>query len=319
MPERPLEGKVAIVTGGGGGIGRAHALALARYGASVLVNDYGPNLDGSGNDPTRSEAVAREIRDAGGEAIGDHGDVGSWADAEAMVAQAVDRFGGVDILINNAGILRPKTLVGMTEADVAPVLHVHLMGTFAMTHHVAVHWRQRFKEGGFGGGRLINTTSASGLYGFAQANYAAAKAGIAALTAIAALELSAYGATANAISPVALTRMSTGIAPETHVPEHAAELASWLATDAAASINGHVFNVGGGHISIADRWHTGASADKSGLWTLADLGTLVPGLAARSAPFPDTLGYYPDEPRSPLLPKLEVPSGRSPGSQGEKR
>lgn len=319
MPEQALAGKVAIVTGAGGGIGRAHALTLARYGAKVLVNDYGPNMDGSGVDPTRSDAVVRQIVDAGGEAIGDAGDVGSWADAEAMVAKVIDRFGAVDILINNAGILRPKTLVGMSEADVAAVLHVHLMGTFAMTHFAAVHWRQRFKEQGIGGGRLINTTSASGLYGFAQANYAAAKAGIAAVTAIAALELAPYGTTANAISPVALTRMSTGIAPDHFTADHAAELACWLASDQAREISGYVFNIGGGHISIADRWHTGASADKSGLWTLDELDAVVPDLVGRAQPFPDTLGYYPGEPRSPLLPKLEVPSGRSPSSQGDKR
>lgn len=316
MASRPLDGKSAIVTGAGGGIGRAHALALARYGARVLVNDHGPSLDGSGVDPTRSEAVVREIIDLGGEAVGDAGDVGCWADAQAMVAKALDSFGSVDILINNAGILRPKTLVGMTEADVEPVLRVHLMGTFAMTHYVAVHWRQRFKESGVGGGRLINTTSAAGLYGFAQANYAAAKAGIAAVTAIAAIELARYEATANAISPVALTRMSTGIAPDSHTPDHAAELACWLATPDARDISGRVFNVGGGHLSIADRWHTGASADKAGLWTLADLDTLVPALAARAAPHPDTLGYYPGEGRSPLLPKLEVPSDKTSHSQG---
>lgn len=316
---RPLSGKVAIVTGAGGGIGRGHALALARYGAKVVVNDYGPNMDGSGVDPTRSDAVVREIIDGGGEAIGDAGDVGNWRDAEAMVARAVDRFGRLDILVNNAGILRPKTLVGMSEADVAPLIHVHLMGTFAMTHFAAVHWRRSFKEQGLSGGRLINTTSASGLYGFAQANYAAAKAGIAAVTMIAALELAAYGVTANAIAPVALSRMSTGIAPDHFTPDHPAELACWLATDTAAAITGHVFNVGGGHISVADRWHTGPSANKDGVWTLDELGALMPDLAARASPFPDTLGYYPDEPRSPLLPTLEVPSGRAAATLGDKK
>ena len=309
---QPLTGKVAIVTGAGGGIGRAHALALARYGAKVLVNDYGGKVDGVGVDPASASAVAEEIVRAGGEAIADGGDVGSWADAETMVAKAIDRFGAVDVLVNNAGILRPKTLVGMAEADVTSVLHVHLMGTFAMTHYVSMHWRERSKERGIGGGRLINTTSAAGLFGFAQANYAAAKAGIAALTQIAAIEFARYGATANAIAPTALTRMSEGIAPENHTPEHAAELACWLATEAAAEITGRVFNVGGGHVSVVDRWHTGESADKDGLWTLEDLGLVLPQLVANAAAHPDTQGFYPGEPRSPLLPKkIDMPSGAS--------
>jgi len=328
MPDAlPLAGKVAIVTGAGGGIGRAHALALARYGAKLLVNDYGPNMDGSGVDPTRSDAVVREIVNRGGQAIGDAGDVGSWADAEAMVAKAVDHFGGIDILVNNAGILRPKTLVGMSEVDVAPVIHVHLMGTFAMTHFAALHWRARFKKSGATGGRLINTTSASGLYGFAQANYAAAKAGIAAITAIAALELTPYGVTANAVAPVAVSRMSEGIAPDHFTPEHPAELVCWLASDAASAISGLVFNVGGGHVSIADRWHTGASADKAGLWSMEELGALIPDLAARAAPSTCTVSAPRSRPlpsrwsasrsdpaprcwpRSPLLPCIEVPRG----------
>lgn len=309
MAEARLSGKVALVTGAGGGIGRAHALALARHGARVVVNDYGGAMDGAGADASRAAAVADEVVKMGGEAIANGGDVGSWGDAEGMVADAIQHFGALDILINNAGILRPKTLVGMTEHDVRSVLQVHLVGSFATTHFAASHWRQRYKERGISGGRLINTTSASGLFGFAQANYAAAKAGIAALTQIAALELASYRVTANAISPIALTRMSEGIAPETHTPDHAAELACWLASEAAEGITGHIFNVGGGHLSIADRWHTGPSADKPGLWTLDELEGLVPDLVSRAAPHPDALGYYPDEPRSPLLPRIEMPRG----------
>lgn len=317
MADRLLEGKVALVTGAGGGIGRSHALTLARYGARVVVNDYGGAMDGSGVDAGLSRAVVSEIEQLGGEALADAGDVGSWADAERMVSAAIDRFGGLDILVNNAGILRPKTLVGMSEQDVASVVHVHLTGTFAMTHFAAMHWRARFKENGIRGGRLVNTTSASGLYGFAQANYAAAKAGIAALTAIAATELAPYGVTANAIAPVALTRMSVGMAPETHTPDHAAELACWLASPAADRVTGQVFNVGGGHISVVDRAHTGPAIDKEGLWTAGQLDAEMPVLMAAAKPFPDVLGYYPGEPRSPLLPVIEVPRGndaaRNPG------
>ena len=309
MAEPPLKGRVALVTGAGGGIGRAHALALARYGARVVVNDYGGAMDGTGADAAPATAVVREIEALGGEALADGGDVGNWADAERMINLAVDRFGGLDILVNNAGILRPKTLVGMSEEDVVSVIRVHLIGSFATTHFAAIHWRQRFKEQGLSGGRLINTSSASGLYGFAQANYAAAKAGVATLTMIAALELAPYGVTANAIAPIATTRMSVGIVPDTHTPDHAAELTAWLATDAAKGVTGRMFNVGGGHVSIADRWHTGPSVDKAGLWTLAELGDAVPNLVAAAALHPDFLGYYPDEPRSDLLPAIAMPRG----------
>ena len=307
MSDRRLAGRVAVVTGAGRGIGRLHALALARLGACVVVNDCGGAMDGAGCDPGAATSVVREIVESGGEAVADAGDVGSWADAGALVGRAIAHFGAIDILVNNAGILRPRTLVGMTEEDVTAVLRVHLFGSFATTHFAAAHWRDRFKEKGIAGGRLINTTSASGLFGHGQANYAAAKAGIAALTAVAASELGRYGATANAIAPIALTRMSTGIAPERFTPEHAAELVCWLSTDAARQVTGHVFNVGGGHISVAERWHTGPAIDKQGLWSVEELDAAIPGLLASAAPHPDLMGYYPGEARSPLLPDLRLP------------
>lgn len=320
MSSLPLAGKVALVTGAGGGIGRAHALTLARYGARVVVNDLGGTVDGTGADAGPAATAVQEICAGGGEATADTGDVSNWGEAQAMVERALATYGRLDILVNNAGILRPKTLVGMSEQDAASLIRVHLMGSFATTHFAAVHWRERFKADGTGGGRLVNTTSAAGLFGFAQANYAAAKAGIAALTMVAAIELAAYGATANAIAPVAASRMSAGIAPPTHTPDHAAELACWLASDGAGAVNGRVFNVGGGHVSVVDRWHTGASADKAGVWTLDELESLVPNLLAAAAPHPDFLGYYPGEPRSPLLPNIELPQGRGPsersGAQG---
>ena len=309
MADLPLAGRVALVTGGGGGIGRQHALALARLGARVVVNDYGGSVEGSGSDSGAATAVAREIVAAGGQALADAGDVGCWADAEAMVRRAIDNFGGLDILVNNAGILRPRTLVGMTEDDVRSVLHVHLFGTFATTHFAAAHWRDRFKSSAQTGGRLINTTSAAGLFGAGQANYSAAKAGIAALTMVAAAELVRYGATANAIAPIALTRMSVGIAPEHFTPEHAADLVCWLAGTTAQHTTGQVFNVGGGHISVVDRWHTGPGIDQSQGWSLADLDVAMPALLARAAPHPDLMGYYPGDLRSPLLPDLRLPGG----------
>ena len=303
-----LAGKVALVTGAGGGLGRQHALTLARLGARVVVNDYGGSVDGKGSDAGAAAVVAQEIIAAGGHAVADAGDVGSWSDAQAMVCRALDNFGGIDILVNNAGILRPRTLVSMTEEDVRSVLHVHLFGSFATTHFAAAHWRDRYKSQGRGGGRLVNTTSAAGLFGAGQANYAAAKAGIAALTMVAATELARYGATANAVAPIALTRMSTGILPDTFSPDHVSELVAWLASEPAQDITGHVFSVGGGHISVVDRWHTGTAIDKPGLWNVDELDAAIPGLVASAAPHPDLVGYYPGQERSPVLPEIRLPS-----------
>lgn len=304
-----LAGRVALVTGAGGGLGRSHALALARCGARVVVNDFGPAMDGSGSDPSAADRVVEEIRSSGGQAIANAGDVGSWRDAEAMVAQAISEFGALDILVNNAGILRARTLVGMEERDIADVLRVHLFGTLATTHFAAVHWRDRAKAGGPTGARLINTTSASGLFSAGQANYDAAKAGIAAMTGVAANELARYGVTANAIAPMALSRMSTGILPERFTPDHSSELVCWLASVAADSVTGRVFNVGGGHIGVVDRWHTGPSLNRDGLWQIQDLDSALPALLASAAPYPDLMGYYPDEPRPPHFPQLQLPHG----------
>ncbi len=307
-----LAGRVALVTGAGAGLGRAYALALARHGARVVVNDYGPAVDGSGSNPNAAELVVDEIRRQGGQAVANAGDVGAWADAEAMVAQAITHFGALDILVNNAGILRPRTLVGMSERDAADVLRVHLFGTMASTHFAAMHWRDRAKAGGPTGARLINTTSASGLFSAGQANYDAAKAGIAAMTGVAANELARYGVTANAVAPMALSRMSTGILPARFTPDHAAELVCWLASKASDGVNGRVFSVGGGHIGVVDRWHTGPSLNREGLWHLRDLDNVLPGLVARAAPHPDLMGYYPEEPRPPDLPQLQLPRGDLP-------
>lgn len=311
----PLQGRVALVTGAGGGLGRSHALALARYGARVVVNDFGPAMDGSGSDPSAAHRVAEEIRSSGGQAVANAGDVGSWRDAESMVAQAISAFGALDILVNNAGILRPRTLVGMEERDIADVLRVHLFGTLATTHFAAMHWRDRSKASGPTGGRLINTTSASGLFSAGQANYDAAKAGIAAMTGVAANELARYGVTANAVAPMALSRMSTGMLPERFTPEHSSELVCWLASAAADRVTGRVFNVGGGHIGVVDRWHTGASLNLDGLWQLHELDRALPDLLARAAPHPDLMGYYPDEPRPPGFPELRLPRGDTLTSQ----
>ena len=315
--DRPLAGRAALVTGAGRGLGREYALTLARLGAAVLVNDLGSAVDGTaggaGADAGAAQAVADEITAAGGRAVADRGDVRDWAAAGALVGRAVGAFGRLDVLVNNAGILRPRTLAGMTEAEWDDVIAVHLRGSAAMTHFAAVHWREQAKAGQQAGGRLINTTSGSGLYGNGQANYAAAKAGIAALTLIAADELARYAVTANAVAPIARTRMAIGSIPESYRPQAAAVLVGWLASARSAGVTGRVFNVGGGHVSIADGWHAGPAADRAGPWTLAELDQIVPGLAARAKPRPDLLGYYPAEPRSPHLPDLRYTVPGPPG------
>ena len=204
-----LEGKVAIVTGAGRGIGREHALALAGAGAKVVVNDLGGSLAGEGTDSTPAEQVAEEIRALGSEAVADSENVADFGGAERMVRHAIDDLGGLDILVCNAGILRDRMLVNMDEAEWDAVIDVHLKGHFAPTHHAAAYWRERSKAGEAVRGRVICTSSPSGVFGnIGQANYGAAKAGIAAFTIIAAQELGRYGVTVNCIAPNARTRMT---------------------------------------------------------------------------------------------------------------
>ena len=207
-----LDGKVAIVTGGGRGLGRAHCLALAARGAAVVVNDPGVGLHGESTGETPAEAVVAEITAAGGRAIADHSSVTDWPATEKLVALAAGEFGHLDIVVNNAGILRDRMLFSMAEEEFDAVIAVHLKGTFAMTRHACAYWRAEAKRGTGRGGRIINTTSGTGLFGtVGQANYGAAKAGIISLTTIAAMEMARYGVTVNAISPIALTRMTDGI------------------------------------------------------------------------------------------------------------
>ncbi len=241
------EGRVAIVTGAARGIGREHAISLARHGAKVVVNDLGGNMDGTGADASPAQQVVDEIKGFGGEAIANGDNVASFDGAEAMIRQAVDTFGDLHIVVNNAGILRDRVLANMTEAEWDAVINVHLKGTFAPSRHAAAYWREQAKAGNPVSGRIINTTSVSGIYGNpGQTNYGAAKAGIAAFTNIAAMELPRYGVTVNAVGPVALTRMTEGLGPapetdearEARAPHWIAPIVTWLASEESARRHG---------------------------------------------------------------------------------
>jgi NAD(P)-dependent dehydrogenase (short-subunit alcohol dehydrogenase family) len=281
-----LEGKVAIVTGAGRGIGRAEALLLAREGAAVVVNDLGGEWDGTGNDTRAAQQVVDEITADGGRASANYEDIASWDGARALVDQAVGDFGRIDVLVNNAGILRDRVLVNMTEEDWDAVVRVHLKGHAATTHHAANHWRARQKSGEEVSGRIVNTASESGIIGMAgQGNYAAAKAGIAALTMVAARELKRYGVTANCIAPRARTRLITqtfgdavmGAPDDPNVfdefaPENVAPLVGFLASDAAAHISGQLFVVFGGTIIRQQPWTAAGTISTGGRWDLDRLG-----------------------------------------------
>jgi len=284
------EGRIAIVTGAGRGIGREHALSLAAHGARVVVNDLGGARDGSGASAGPAEEVVATIRSAGGEAVVNADDVSDWGGAERLVRQAVDTFGGLDVLVNNAGILRDRMLVNMTEAEWDAVITVHLKGTFAPAHFAAAYWRDRSKAMGRGvDARLINTTSISGMFGNAgQTNYGAAKAGIAAFTVIAGRELARYGVTVNAVAPGALTRMtedlSLGQASEADRdamhPRWIAPIVTWLASRESSGVTGRIFEATGRLFAVAEGWHRGPGAEPVDDPTR--LGPIVADLVARA-------------------------------------
>jgi NAD(P)-dependent dehydrogenase (short-subunit alcohol dehydrogenase family) len=279
MPD--LSGKVAIVTGAGRGIGRDHALALARAGAKVLVNDLGASLAGEGSDVTPAEQVVEEIEALGGEAAADGENVADFAGAERMVKHAVDALGGLDILVNNAGILRDRMLVNMDEAEWDAVINVHLKGHFAPTRHAAAYWRERSKSGETVRARVICTSSPSGVFGnVGQANYGAAKAGIAGFTLIAAQELGRYGATVNCLAPNARTRMTEQAfgdiaAPESGFdpmdPANMAPVVLALCADEAQDITGQCFFVYGGAVNVLHGWSGGELFSRDGRWDADDL------------------------------------------------
>ncbi len=270
-----LDGKVAIVTGAGRGIGREEALLLASEGAKVIVNDVGAD--------SPAPEVVELIKSGGGDAAVNSDDISTWEGGKAVVEQAIDTFGSLDILVNNAGILRDKMSFNMEESDWDDVIRVHLKGHFAPTHHAAVYWRNRAKSGEEVTGRIINTSSEAGLYGNAgQANYGAAKAGIAALTWILARELGRYGITANAIAPRARTRMTEnlfggGMAKtedgtfDAWDPKNIANLVTFLAAPEAADINGQIFVVFGGNIYAMSAFQPVGQVTRDAAWTPQEL------------------------------------------------
>jgi NAD(P)-dependent dehydrogenase (short-subunit alcohol dehydrogenase family) len=288
---RLCEGRVVIVTGAGRGIGREHALSLARHGAKVVVNDLGGAVDGTGGDLSPAEQVVQEVVAAGGEAIADGENVADFAGAERMIRSAIDRFGDLHAVVNNAGILRDRMLANMTEAEWDAVINVHLKGTFAPAHHALAYWRDRSKAGEAVSGRIINTTSVSGIYGNpGQTNYGAAKAGIAAFTQIAALEAARYGVTVNAVAPAALTRMTENLGmgegsdedKAAMSPAWIAPIVTWLVSDESAAVTGRVFEASGRVLAVAEGWVRGPSASPVDDPTL--LGAVVEGLIAAARP-----------------------------------
>lgn len=290
------EGRVVIVTGAGRGIGRGHALEFARQGAKVVVNDLGVELDGQGGSTGPAGEVVEAIRAAGGEAIANGEDVADWEGAGRLVKAALDTWGRLDVVVNNAGFLRDRMFMSTSEAEWDAVMRVHLKGHFCTSRHAAGYWRQQSKAGSPVDARIINTSSGAGLQGsVGQSNYSAAKAGIATLTLVQAAELGRYGVTANAIAPAARTRMTEAVFAETMkkpeegafdemAPENVAPLVVWLGSAESRDVTGCVFEVEAGRISVADGWRRGPEVDKGARWEPDEIGDAVRELLAKAVP-----------------------------------
>ncbi|MFG2859424.1 SDR family oxidoreductase [Streptomyces sioyaensis] len=285
-------GRVAAVTGAGRGLGRAHALALAAEGAQVVVNDLGVAADGAGASAGPAQQVADEIRAHGGQAVAHTGDITTPEGAASLVATALDTFGRLDTLVNNAGFLRDRMLVNLDEDDWDAVIRVHLKGHFLPLRHAAAHWRAEAKSGRTPDARVINTASGAGLLGsVGQGNYSAAKAGIIGLTLVAAAEMARYGVQINAIAPAARTRMTertfaaTMAAPadgefDAMAPENVSPLVVWLSSADSAGVSGRVFEAEAGRITVMEGWRPGPTADKGSRWTPAEAGVAARRLLA---------------------------------------
>jgi NAD(P)-dependent dehydrogenase (short-subunit alcohol dehydrogenase family) len=288
-------GRVVVVTGAGRGLGRAHALAFAAEGARVVVNDFGVGPDGVPDADSPAARVAEEIRAAGGEAIGHTGDIATGEGAASLIRAAVETYGGLDTVVNNAGFLRDRMLVNLDEEDWDAVVRVHLKGHFLPLRHAAAHWRAETKAGRRPVARIVNTGSGAGLLGsVGQGNYSAAKAGIVALTLVAAAELGRYGVQVNAVAPAARTRMTehtfaaTMAAPATGfdamAPENVSPLVVWLGSAACAGVTGRVFEAEGGRITVMEGWRPGPTADKGTRWSPGEAGEAARELLARAEP-----------------------------------
>ncbi len=289
------DGRIVIVTGAGRGIGRAHALAFAAEGAKVVVTDLGVSLAGEGGEESPAEQVVAEIRQAGGEAVADGADIASFEQAGVLIKTAIDQFGSLDVVVNNAGIVRDRMFVSASEDEWDAVIRVHLKGHYAVSHNACAYWRTESKDGRAVDARIVNTSSGAGLQGsVGQSAYSAAKAGIATLTLIQAVELGRYGVTANAIAPSARTRMTEEVfadmmqKPEDGfdemAPENISPLVVWLGSAESKDVTGRVFELAGGKISIADGWRQGPEVDKGARWAPDEVGAAVHDLCAKATP-----------------------------------
>jgi NAD(P)-dependent dehydrogenase (short-subunit alcohol dehydrogenase family) len=291
--DKLCEGRVAIVTGAGRGIGREHARAFAAEGARVVVNDLGVALDGSGGDQGPAQIVVDEIIAGGGRAVANTDDIADWKGSARLVQTALDTFGGLDVVVNNAGFVRDRMLFTTTEEEWDAVIRVHLKGHFAVMRHASDYWRARSKAGDAVDARIINTSSGAGLMGsVGQGAYSAAKAGIAALTLVEAAEMGRYGVTANAIAPSARTRMTEEVfadrmrAPDAgfdvNDPANISPLVVWLGSSESRDVTGRVFEIEGGMLSIADGWQHGPDVDKGARWEPVEIGAAVRTLLAKA-------------------------------------
>jgi NAD(P)-dependent dehydrogenase (short-subunit alcohol dehydrogenase family) len=289
------DGRVVLVTGSGGGLGRAHAIAFAREGAKVVVNDLGVSLAGEAGGGTPADAVVEEIRSFGGEAVTNGSDVADFAQAGELVKTAIDSFGRLDVVVNNAGIVRDRMFVSTSEEEWDAVVRVHLKGHYAVANQACAYWRAQSKAGEAVDARIINTSSGAGLQGsVGQSAYSAAKAGIAALTLVQAAELGRYGITSNAIAPSARTRMTEEVfadmmkKPESGfdamAPENVSPLVVWLGSAQSKDVTGQVFEIEGGKITLADGWRAGPNVDKGAQWAPDEVGSAVHDLIAKAVP-----------------------------------
>jgi len=292
---RICDGRVAIVTGAGRGLGRAHALAFAREGASVVVNDIGVELDGRGGSSGPAGEVVEEIRKLGGQAIANGADVADWEQVAGLVKAALDAFGRLDVVVNNAGFVRDRMFVNASQEEWDAVVRVHLKGHFCVARHAAAHWRDEAKAGRPVDARIINTSSGAGLQGsVGQSAYSAAKAAIAGLTLVQAAELGRYGITANAIAPSARTRMTETVfadmmkRPEdgfdAMAPENVSPLVVWLGSAHSRDVTGRIFEVSGGALSLADGWRDGPKIDRGARWQPDEIGAGVQELLKKAVP-----------------------------------